>query len=330
MKKAGINKKQLLKVALIVLLMIFLVFSALLILDIWERERGKFPEREILDETLEYNGEEYVLKDDTETFLVMGVDKGKDEISHDSYNNNRQTDFIMLFVFDNEKKECSAIHINRDTMASINVLGVNGNRVDSRTAQIALAHTYGNGRDVSCRNVADAVSELLLGMKVNHYISFTMDSIAVINDLVGGVELEILDDFTMIDPALAKGETVRLSGEQATSYVRERRELENPENSARMVRQQQYINALWDKAAELFSEDERFIADSAFKLSEYIVSDRSVTQLEALAEKIAAYEFLGITSLEGDNFLGEEFIEFYPHEDSVLKNVAELFYEPKK
>jgi LCP family protein required for cell wall assembly len=235
----------------------------------------------------------------------------------------------MLFVFDNDNKKCSALHINRDTMAELGVLGVNGNRVSTRTAQIALAHTYGNGRDTSCRNTVDAVSELLYGAKINHYISFTMDSVSVINDMVGGVEVEVLDDLTALDPSFTKGERVLLSGEQALSYVRSRRELPDSTNKTRMVRQQQYINSLWEKASKLLSEDAEALASSAYKLSDYIVSDRSLTQLEALAKKIASYEFAGIFELSGENFIGEKYIEFYPDEQSVLENVTKLFYKLK-
>ena len=35
----------------------------------------------------------------------------------------------------------------------------------------------------------------LMDVKIDHYISLTMDSVAVMNDLVGGVEVTVLDDF---------------------------------------------------------------------------------------------------------------------------------------
>ena len=65
-------------------------------------------------------------------------------------------------------------------------------------------------------------------------------------------------------------------------------------------------------------------------MSDYMVSDRSVTQLQALADKFGEYEFLGIRNIEGESVLGEELIEFYPDEDFVKEMVIELFYEPKK
>ena len=57
--------------------------------------------------------------------------------------------------------------------------------------------------------------------------------------------------------------------------------------------------------------------------------DRSITQLQTLAKKFNQYEFAGIKSIDGENKV-EEFVEFYPDEDSLKKVVVELFYEPKK
>lgn len=329
MRKAD-NKRRYLKYGIIVLSVVFLISVVLLLLDIWDNNRGLFPSQDMEDENLVYNGEEYVLRENIETFLVIGLDKNAGTSVSDSYNNDQQADFLMLFVFDNEAKTTSVIHINRDTMTNVNVLGVAGNRIDVARKQIALAHTYGNGRDVSCRNTADAVSELLMGVKVDHYISLAMDSVAVINDLVGGVEVTVLDDFTGIDEALVKGETVTLMGEQALRYIRTRYGLEDSSNTTRMVRQQQYVNALYDKFIDRVESDDSFIVEASLEMSDYIISDRSITQLQELSRKLSEYEYLGIESIKGESVVGNEFMEFYADEDSIAKIVVEKFYEPQK
>ena len=56
-----------------------------------------------------------------------GLAKYDGEGSADSYNNDKQADFLMLFVIDNDTKQYTAIHVNRDTVAEIDVLGVAGN-----------------------------------------------------------------------------------------------------------------------------------------------------------------------------------------------------------
>lgn len=329
MGKTFKSKKGFIKIGLIALLVLFFLVGALLLLKIWDEQQGTFPQHDIDDDVINYNGAFYEPNDNIETFLVLGLDKVQGESVADSYNNDKQADFLMLFVFDNDKKQTTAIHINRDTMANVNILGVAGNKVDTVTKQIALAHTYGSGKDTSCRNTADSVSDLLLGMKVNHYISLALDSVPVLNDLVGGVEVTVLDDFTGVDDSLVKGEKVNLMGEQALRYVRTRYGLDDSTNNARMKRQQQYINALYEKLHKCIEEDDEFIVDASLKMSDYIVSDRSVTQLQELTKKFDEYEFKGIVDFEGESKKGEDFIEFYPDYASLEKTVIELFYEPK-
>lgn len=293
-------------------------------------EYGFSPNQDGEDGRITYDGVEYTLKKDVETFLVMGLDKFEEDTSPESYNNNKQADALVLFVFDNEQKTCAALQIDRDTMAEINRLDVAGNKMSTVTAQIALAHTEGNGREVSCRNTADAVSGLLLGTRINHYLSISMDAVAVLNDLVGGVEVTVLEDFTSIDPALAEGETVTLRGEQALTYIRTRSIFENSSNIARMERQRQYITSLHKQFKRCVEADDEFIIKSSLEVSEYIVSDRSITQLQTLANKFNEYESLGIKTIDGESKLADKYMEFYADADSVQKLVIELFYEPAK
>ena len=309
--------------------MVALVVVGFVLMEALENRNAKFPETVFGEETIYYEGKEYQLRDNVETFLILGLDKFNGAISSESYNNDQQADFLMLLVFDNDAKTCTALHINRDTMASMNVLGVAGQTVDTVQKQIALAHTYGNGREVSCRNTADAVSGLLFGMKINHYMSLKMDAVPVFNDLVGGVEVTLLEDFTSVDQAMIKGETVTLTGEQALHYVRTRYGLEDSSNSTRMERQKQYLNALYAKTQQCIESDDTFIVESVLAMSEYMISDRSVNQLQTLMEKLSTYTFVEISEMEGESVMGEVYVEFYPNEAALQRIVVELFYKPK-
>ena len=170
MRKSKVDTSRYVRIGVIAVLLIALISVGLILLHKWEESRGKLPEYQGNDGVLEYQGKEYVLRQNVETFLVLGLDKFEGEGIADSYNNDKQADFLILLVFDHETQKSTAIQINRDTMVNVNVLGVAGNKVDTVTRQIALAHTYGNGRDVSCRNTADSVSSLLKGVKINHYL----------------------------------------------------------------------------------------------------------------------------------------------------------------
>ncbi len=329
MGKKRNDKRKLMRGLAVALLAVFLLTGAFLLLELWEKRQSIFPEQKTENTVYEYNGVEYVKNEDVESFLILGLDKFEDAINNDSYNNDQRADFLMLLVFDNSEKKFTAVHLNRDTMVNMNVLGVAGQKIGTVNKQLALAHTYGNGRDVSCRNTADAVSELLNGVKVNHYLSITMDAVPILNDLLGGVEVTVLDDFSGIDDTLIKGETVTLHGDHALTYVRERYGLEDSSNSTRMVRQRQYMTAVYDKAMLEIENDDNFVIEASSKLADYIVSDRSVNQLQEIAKKLSQYKFTEIETLEGESVIKDGLMEFRPDADSIDKIVFELFYKKK-
>lgn len=322
--------KSSIKTIVFLLVAVLLIFGVFFVIHEWDIRYGNFEDIDFSEGVVYYDGAEYVLNNDIETFLVICLDKKSTEVTADSYNNNKQADFLMLFVFDNEQKTTTAIQIDRDTMTEMNILGLSGDRVGTVEQQISFAHTYGNGREVSCRNTLDAVSNLLLGVKLRHYISLTMDSVTTLNDLVGGVEVTVLDDFSNVDDTLIKGEKVLLMGDQALTYVRARSSMDDSTNIARMKRQRQYIEALYGKAAECAENNVDFVVEATVKMSEFMISDRSLNQLQELANKLKEYEFVEIRTIEGESKVGDRYMEFYPDNDAIAKMVIDLFYELKK
>lgn len=316
-----------LRIGAVVLAVIMLLSAVFLFIKRLEKRFGDYAETSMsLDGTMSYNGQDYVLKDNIETILVLGLDKFGNEDSG-SYNNDKQADFLLLFAIDNSAKTCKAVHINRDSMVEMNVLGVAGDKIGTETKQIALSHTYGNGREVSCRNTANSVSKLLLGVEIDHYVSVTMDAVPMYNDLVGGVTLEVLDDFTGIDDSMVKGETVTLNGEQALRYVRTRQGLDDPSNNNRMKRQKQYLEALYKQSHQLVEDDGSFVSRAALKMTDYLVSDCSGNKLEDLLNRLSNYKLEAILELDGETVMGEEYMEFFPDENSVKKAVIDCFYK---
>lgn len=330
MSKANDKRRKRIYALLIVLFVVLLVSSTLLFLMYWEKGQGLFPEHtdEGSSSVITVDGVDYVPNSDVQGILVMGLDKFEDALDDSGYNNNQQADFLMLFVVDNKNETYSAIHLNRDTMADINVLGVAGEKIDTTYAQLALAHTYGNGKAVSCRNTADAVSGLLNGVKIDRYVSVTMDAVPVVTDLVGGVKVKVKDDFTGIDDSLIMGETVTLNSDNALNFVRTRQGLEDSSNSTRMTRQQEYLVSLFDTFNEKSHQEDDFVLKASLELSDYIVSNYTVNQLENLVENLSDYKFDKIYTIDGESKVGEKYMEFYADADSITNVITELFYIP--
>lgn len=274
-----------------------------------------------------YNGTAYARREDLETVLLLGVDKFEGE-TPEGYVNNQQTDFLLLLVMDKENETCTPIQLNRDTMTQIQILGVTGEPAGTFTGQLALAHTYGSGEEDSCENTVLAVENLLYGVGIDHYVSLTMDGVALLNDLVGGVTVEVLDDFSGIDDTLVQGETVTLKGQQALTYVRSRGGLEDSSNLHRMERQRQYLSALQQQLKAAVQQEDGFTLDALLQLNEYMVSDCTVNQLSDLGDSLAAYQVSDILTTPGDAQEGEEFMEFTVDEAALQQLVMDVFYEP--
>lgn len=274
-----------------------------------------------------YNGTAYAKREDLETVLLLGVDKFEGE-TPEGYLNNQQADFLLLLVMDKQHETCTPIQLNRDTMTEIQILGVTGEPAGTFTGQLALAHTYGSGEEDSCENTVLAVKNLLYGVGIDHYVSLTMDGVALLNDLVGGVTVEVLDDFSGIDDSLVQGETVTLKGQQALTYVRSRGGLEDSSNLHRMERQRQYLAALQQQLKAAVQQEDGFTLDALLQLNEYMVSDCTVEQLSDLGDSLAAYQVSDILTTPGDAQEGEEFMEFTVDEDALQQLVMDVFYEP--
>lgn len=265
-------------------------------------------------------------KENLETILVLGLDKNEYPDDSRAYINDMQGDFNLLLVLDHSTNTCSPLLLNRDTMTEITRLGVFGDEAGTFTGQLALAHTYGSGGSDSCLNSKRAVQDLL-GEDVDHYMSFTMESVPAVNDAVGGVAVTVLEDFGENYPQLKKGGEVLLTGENALVYVRGRQNVGDQTNTGRMERQEQYMSALIEKLRSCAKENPDFLTNLTLKLGDAFQTDYTVSQLQALSELLLDCQIEPFVTLTGETRKGEEFMEFYVDEAALAQTVQNIFYQ---
>lgn len=280
--------------------------------------------------TVFYNDQWYQRRDDLDYYLFMGLDKTTDTLSNPEFQfNNQQADFLLLMVVDHYNEIFYGVHINRDTMAEINKLDATGARIETYTAQICLAHTYGTGKKDSCRNQVWSVSRYFYDLPIKHYIAMTMDGIPVLNDAVGGVVVHIKDDFSNVDESLVMGQDVRLKGNQALTFVRSRQGMADKTNLNRMERQREFMNALYQQVSEKVATEDGFALRLANSLSDYVLSDLTTDRMADLSDSIKNYRFTTIYTIEGEAVVNSDNVmEFYTDEDSFLALMIKLFFEP--
>ena len=267
----------------------------------------------------------YVPKKHVETVLFMGIDQLLESMEDLTY--HLQSDFMMLMVIDRDREEYTMLHLNRDTMCYVMRISDSGKQIGRYLTQLCIAHTIGTSEAMRCRNVVDAVENLLYGIKIDHYISLTMDAIPILNDEIGGVAVTLNEDFTYLDPSYVKGAEVTLKGEKALGYVRARMSVGDGSNLSRMERQRQYLTSLFDKYRKKGVGN---FTKALLKVNDYMTSDCTIDQLQRIADQVMNYDYLGIETTEGEARLGKGHVEFYVDEAALQKQVINLFYSKKE
>lgn len=227
--------------ACVTLILLFTAcYSGLQILEsvVSSREMGETPP--VPTKTIIRDGTAYYPRQDITVILLMGIDESGPVRSSESYDNTGEVDVAVLFICDETREQIRVLNLNRDTILEMPVLGVDGRRAGSITGQLALSHTYGSGLDDSCENTRTAVSDLLNGIRIDHYFAMNMDAVSILNDAVGGVGVTVTDDFSGIDPEFPTG-TCILRGDQAITFLRSRKNLGDQLNISRMQRQNHYM-----------------------------------------------------------------------------------------
>jgi LCP family protein required for cell wall assembly len=235
-----------------------------------------------------------------------------------------QSDCIILLTLDKSKKEARILQIPRDTMTEVDVYNVGGYLFTTLQAQIATQYAYHIGGASSCMATKKTVSELLYDLPIDGYLAMDYTNIATVNDAIGGVEITVPQDYTMINPAFTEGTTLRLMGEQAHDYVRWRDINQSFSLYDRMDRQVQYILAMLD-ALQVYVKENKNDYTGLYS----IVEENMVTNLsEEQIEKLLGYQLdaENIEILPGEAKKGEIYEEFYVNEEKLQKMLIEMFY----
>ena len=241
----------------ILILVLVMIISGLQILksaDFYSVQEGDSVQT---TKTIEKDGKYYYPKQDVTIVMVLGIDQEGPVQESDSYINTGAADMVMLLVFNETEKCCSVLYLNRDTMLDVQVLGIGGKRAGTSYEQLALAHTYGSGLEDSCENVRTTLENYLPGVQIDNYISMNLDAIPLLNDAVGGVLVDVKEDFSEVDPSIPMGLTV-LRGPQVLSYVQTRKGVGDQKNISRMERQKQYIDGFLQQYHKMDHSDPQF------------------------------------------------------------------------
>ena len=336
--------KQIAKRVAIVLAVIILLPTAV-ILGMWAAGKsslfgGKMDMSNAIDgakvqnkgDLVIYKGHKYQYNEDITNILFMGVDKDNLD-SKDTKLKMRgagQSDTIFLAALDTSSGKVTLVNVPRDVMTYVRSYDKDGKYDGKKLRQICLAYAYGDGKKKSCENVAYAVSKVLYGVPIQSYMSIDLSAISVLNDAIGGVNVQVIGDLTSTDPSLKEGANVTLLGGQAETYVRSREFEPIDANLKRMQRQQQYVTSYIQKALQEMKSDLTLPLELLNLVSDNSVTNLSASKITYLATKVSGSSFSSdsIYSIDCKIKEGETgYAEYYPDETKLFEMVLKVFYK---
>lgn len=309
------------------------------------REKAGLATVEWQDNWIAIDGKVYAYNEECINLLVLGVDKPgalRQETDYENWESG-QTDAIFLVSLNPATKYIYIVGIPRNSMVNVDIYDEENHKLDTVYDQICLQYAFAGGGQAGLDRVKKSVSELFYGLPIHGAFAIGYDAVSVINDMAGGVDVEVLEDLQKENKALVKGETVHLDGKLALDYVRSRNYGELGSPTQRLKRQKQYLTVLIEKLRGEVKKNPILVKDMYAAVSRYMNTDVTLEEVVYLAAEALDYQF-GPDSfqlLEGEDkavLIPEEklgpgenaepfYNDYYLEEDSIKQVMRNIFYE---
>lgn len=279
---------------------------------------------------ISYEGATYKYREEYINILCLGVDKEEAmDTRNDEDNSVGQADAIFLVSIDVKRDEIHVLSIPRDTMVNLYMYDGDGNYKGTRSGQLTLQYAYGNGQEFSAQLVSQRVAELLNYIPIHGYVAINLESLLAINEAIGGVDITMDEDYTLLDPAFTKGATIHLEGQQLYQYIHGRDITVRGSSYTRINRMKQYMKAFYEKAKVVLAEDVSGIIPIFEAVEKDMVTSLTGTDIVYLATEAMGSSFLdeNMYWLPGEPVRGEMYEEYYPDQIAITEMILDLFYE---
>lgn len=276
-----------------------------------------------------YNGKKYQYNDKVTTIVFAGIDKHADE-QQGTYGTAGQADCIIVAALNTETGKYKLMAVSRDTMVDVNVLNPDGSFKGTENQQVCLSYAYGDGKEGSCENLKKSISRILLGIPVNSYAAIDLDAIPILNDGVGGVEVNVIEDLSNKDPALYQGANVVLNGQQAETFVRARdTKGDENQNNLRMERQKVYLTSFIKKTLKMTKDDIKTPIRLYNDISDYLVTDIDVpmiTYYTSIFLKTGFSADENFVKLPGTTTAANGYAEYHVDSEALFEMILDMYY----
>lgn len=255
-------------------------------------------------------------QDDRLSFLILGIDKRPNDQS-------LLTDTILIATINANSGNYLLFSLPRDLW------------IDDLKTKINALYYYGQKDQLGggASLVTNRVSEIL-GLKIDHTVVLSMESIKKLVDLIGGIEVEVENDFVdhsfplddgsdgVITVEFKKGRSY-FNGEKALRFIRSRKseDLTEGTDEARQKRQRKVILAIKNK---LLSSPILFFEPSLIGQLYTFLNQELMIEPKVDFKRMASFWRLGIKAINGHQSESEI---LYQGEGAILVPATDPIYK---
>ncbi len=282
------------------------------------------------DGTVTYNGRNYKRSSYIKAILCIGVDRSDEMTGTREFGEAGQADGLFLVAQDTAHNELKILIIPRDSMLQYPVKDADGTEYTDLIDHITLAFGYGDGSTESCERTVNAVSDLLCGLRIDHYLAADTAVIALCNDAVDGVTVTVpTEGMEKKDPAFVYGETITLHGKQAEDFVRYRDTTVDQSALYRMNQMREYITQYFEAVKKKSKEDSMIVSHIYDEAQNYIITDMQKADILRMAMDAMNGNDLtdaSFVTLPGSGITTDFFDEYYVNYGQAIPVILDLFY----
>ncbi len=276
-----------------------------------------------------HNGKEYQYNEDVINFLCLGIDKDIPiEEKRFGYSEGL-ADAIILISINVETGQIKLLAIPRDTIVPVKVLDKAGYFLKNEDLQITLQYMYGETAADSCELMLNTVSDLLYKVPIQRYCSINFQAIPILNDAIGGVDVQVLEDISGATGNYRTGDTIHLAGNMALDYVRERDTNVFGSSMGRLERQKQYITNYFATAKNAVKNDMALPVTIYQSLQGNMCTNISVEDIAYLVPKLLDVSLTAedMTMIPGEIIQPDEHEQYIVNKDQLKEVVLNFFYK---
>lgn len=284
---------------------------------------------ELADDEILYGGVVYKYNSHLSNFLFLGIDTEK-VVETTNGRGAGQSDAIYLVSWDRVTGDTTLITIPRDTLSEIEIFDYEGNSIGYSENHINLAYGYGDGSYGSCKLASDAVSRLLYNIPITGYASMTLNSISVLIDQIGDLDVIVPNDsLADLGEEYQEGNSLTLTSENVATFVRARDT--KVDNSAldRMERQQVFLDAAFGRILNNYQANPGSLTSLYVKMSDYMITNIGTDQFGKIVAGLAGGAEIIRWTLPGEAVVGMYYDEYHVDQELLLYEVIGTFYTEK-